>query len=313
MADAAIRVEGLVRSFGKTRAVDGVAFTVARGEIFGFLGHNGAGKTTTVRLLNGVLARDAGAVRVLGLDPSTDGDALRARTGVLTESPSLDERFTARENLAYSAALYDVPRAAARARIDALLRDFDLAAVADPRAGTFSKGMKQKLAIARALLHGPELVYLDEPTSGLDPAASRQLHDRMRALKRDGVALFFTTHRLAEAAELCDRVAIVDRGRVVALGTPDELSRGAATSAPLELDLHPDDRARAETELAGHTLTRRGELLLVDGVAREEVPAIVARLAAAGVRLYGARLPAASLEDAYLALTRRAAAHEEAA
>lgn len=200
---AVVEVEHLVRSFAGRRVVDDLSLTVQAGEVFGFLGHNGAGETTTVRLLCGVIARDAGRISVLGLDPATDGNAVRVRVGVLTETPSLDDRFTARENLLFFARLAGLHDAAFRARIDELLGFFDLAERADAVVEGFSKGMKQRIAIARALLARPALLFLDEPTSGLDPVASRQLQGLLRTLvKEERHAVFFSTHRLAEAAGL---------------------------------------------------------------------------------------------------------------
>jgi len=301
----AISVEGLRRSFGAVKAVAGLDFTVRRGEIFGFLGHNGAGKTTTVRLLNGVLDREGGRVSVLGLDPARDGDALRARTGVLTESPSFDERFTARENLEFMATMFSLPKKTAHERVQGLLVELGLTDDAERPVGAFSKGMKQKLAIARALIHDPEVIYFDEPTSGLDPVAARQLYDRMRALRADGRAVFFTTHRLVEAAELCDRVAIVSRGRIVASGTPHEIARAVGGERPLELELHDDDCERAVSALTGRAVRRRDRGIFVDQVAFDDVPRVVAQLAAAGVRIYGVRLHEPTLEEAYLALDAR--------
>jgi ABC-2 type transport system ATP-binding protein len=164
--------DGLTRHFGEVVAVNRLTLEVQPGEVFGFLGHNGAGKTTTVRLLNGVLAPTSGTARVLGLAPVEQGPALRRRTGVLTETPSLDERLTGRENLKIFAALYGVPQREIAARVTDLLEVFDLADRGDEKAGDYSKGMKQRLALARALIHGPELLFLDEPTSGLDPVAA---------------------------------------------------------------------------------------------------------------------------------------------
>src|SRR5688500_3620141 len=171
MSVPVIQTSSLSRRFGEKNAVDQLTLEVRAGEIFGFLGHNGAGKTTTVRLLNGVLEPSSGGARVLGLDPQTDGPALRAQTGVLTETPSLDERLTARENLAIYAELYNGPRPDVSARVQSLLEEFEWADRADDKVGGYSKGMKQRLALARALLHKPAVLFLDEPTAALDPVA----------------------------------------------------------------------------------------------------------------------------------------------
>ena len=184
-SDIAFVADGLTRHFGELVAVDHLTLEVQAGEVFGFLGHNGAGKTTTVRLLNGVLAPTSGTARVLGLAPMEQGPALRRRTGVLTETPSLDERLTGRENLEIYAALYGVPRREIAARVKELMDIFQLEDRADEKAGDYSKGMKQRLALARALIHRPELLFLDEPTSGLDPVATRLVHDMVTHLSHD--------------------------------------------------------------------------------------------------------------------------------
>jgi ABC-2 type transport system ATP-binding protein len=174
-SEIVILTEGLTRRFRSKVAVDSLSLQVSRGEVFGFLGHNGAGKTTTVRLLNGVLAPSEGRSLVLGLDPVTQGPALRRRTGVLTETPSLDERLTARENLTFFADVWGVPERSVRDRVQKLLATFDLEDRAGDKVGGYSKGMKQRLALARALIHDPDLIFLDEPTAGLDPVASRRV------------------------------------------------------------------------------------------------------------------------------------------
>ncbi|MBZ0288430.1 MAG: ABC transporter ATP-binding protein, partial [Anaerolineae bacterium] len=190
-----IEAEGLSRTFGTLKAVDSVSFTVDKGEVFGLLGPNGAGKTTLVRLLNGVLAASAGNARVLGCDPATQGDTVRARTGVLTEQPSLYERLTARDNLLFFGTMYGVGEADLPARVDELLEMFDLSAQANDRVGGFSKGMKQRLALARTLIHQPELLFFDEPTAGLDPEAARGVTELIEQLSREsGRTVFLCTH-----------------------------------------------------------------------------------------------------------------------
>ena len=220
--DPVIAVDGLSRRFGEVVAVDHLALEVYPGEVFGFLGHNGAGKTTTVRLLNGVLAPDSGTSRVLELDPLDDGPALRRRTGVLTETPSLDERLTGRENLEIYAELYDVPRSQVRGRVAFLLEAFELDHRADDKVGGYSRGMKQRLALARALLHEPEILFLDEPTSGVDPLARREFWARTNALAETGITILVTTHFMEEA-NYCDRLVIMAEGEVLAEGTPQEI------------------------------------------------------------------------------------------
>jgi ABC-2 type transport system ATP-binding protein len=301
-----IVAEGLTRRFGGVVAVDGLSLEVQVGEVFGFLGHNGSGKTTTVRLLNGVLVPDGGTARVLGFEPVGDGPALRRRTGVLTETPSLDERLTGRENLAIYADLYDVPREEISRRVGDLLATFELAHRADEKAGGYSKGMKQRLALARALLHEPELLFLDEPTTGLDPVATRRVHEMITHLSHERRTVFLCTHNLAEAQSLCDRVAVLEHGRLVALGTPTELARQLGRSLRLEIEVAPDGVLAAldvlEATLGVVEPAPENGTLTVVGADREAIPGLVAALAAAGIRIYRVTPQEPSLEDVYFAL-----------
>ncbi|MBN1119981.1 MAG: ABC transporter ATP-binding protein [Anaerolineae bacterium] len=307
-----ISTQDLVRRFGDVVAVNGLTFDVERGEVFGFLGHNGAGKTTTVRLLNGVLSPTSGTMRLFDLDPVEDGPALRRRVGVLTESPSLDERLTARENLKIYAELYDVPAADVSARVDELLGQFDLSERADSRAGEFSKGMKQRLALARALIHRPELLFLDEPTSGLDPMIAHQVHELIAGYAAEGRTVFMCTHNLYEAQRLCDRVAVLEHGHLLAQGTPHELASRYARSQRLEIEATP-----ATLPLALKTLNKMSgiedveaqnhSVISCSGATQETIPDIVALLVAGGVRIVRVTPLEASLEDVYFALHEHAA------
>ena len=302
-----IVAEGLTRRFGDVMAVDHLALEVQAGEVFGFLGHNGAGKTTTVRLLNGVLAPSGGTALVLGFEPLADGPALRRRTGVLTETPSLDERLTARENLQIYADLYDVPRAEVPRRVEELLESFELAQRADEKVGAYSKGMKQRLALARALLHGPELLFLDEPTAGLDPVAARHVHELINQLSHEEKhTVLLCTHNLIEAQNLCDRVAVLEHGRLVALGTPHELARQLGRSQRLEIEVAPEGLPAAlevlRTRLGVAEPAQADGTLTVVGADREAIPDLVAALVAAGVRVYRVTPQEPSLEDVYFAL-----------
>jgi ABC-2 type transport system ATP-binding protein len=307
MTDVAIRTRQLSRAFGSVRAVDSIDLEVRRGEVFGCLGHNGAGKTTAVRLLNGVLEPSSGEATVLGLAPVAEGARLRARTGVLTETPALDDRLTARESLVYAGRLFGIPRGGLGERIESLLEEFDLRERGDERVGGYSKGMRQKLALARALIHEPELIFLDEPTSGLDPVARRQIHELIHRLARThGRTVFLSTHNLAEAQQLCDRVAVLERGKVIAMGTPVELARRLGTRAAIEIDVGLDAISRAAEVLANgasESIAEQGSgRILLHGVAREEIPALVARLVGAGVPVFGVAAQEPTLEDAYFAL-----------
>jgi ABC-2 type transport system ATP-binding protein len=302
-----IETTDLSRSFGAVLALNGLSLHVHEGEVFGMLGPNGAGKTTTVRLLNGVLSPSRGKARVLGLDPVTQGSALRQRTGVLTETPSLYERLTARENLTIFAKLYSVPAAQVAARVNEQLELFDLTARADDRAGGFSKGMKQRLALARALLHQPELLFLDEPTAGLDPEAARHVTQMIQQLSHQkGRSVFLCTHNLDEAQRLCDRVAVMNRGSLLACGTLDELSRTlwhgqwvdiGFRAAPSADQLHGLRELRGVTELhaEGAELAARVE-------SNDVIPALVQALAARGAQIMRVNPRNHTLEEVYFEL-----------
>ena len=240
MSATIISVENLTRRFGDNTAVDKLNLEVKGGEVFGFLGHNGAGKTTTVRLLNGVLESHGGKIRVLGLDPITDGPALRGRSGVLTESASLDARLTARDNLHIYADLFGVPRDKVASRVAELLEFFELSEHAGAKVSTYSTGMRQRLALARTLLHDPELLFLDEPTAGLDPVAAHQVHELIENLSREkGRTVFLCTHNLVEAQKLCDRVAVMEHGHLVAQGTPAELAHQYVRRLDVQIETAP--------------------------------------------------------------------------
>jgi len=302
-----IQTTGLVRHFGDLTALNHLTFEVNHGEVFGFLGHNGAGKTTTIRILNGVLAPSEGSVRVLGLDPIADGPALRLRTGVLTENPSLDERLTARENLEFYAELNEIPRDKVQSRIDQLLADFELTGRDREKVGGFSKGMKQRLALARPLLHNPELIYLDEPTSGLDPVAAlhvRQLITRLSI--EEGRTIVICTHNLVEAQRLCHRVAVLEQGELIALGTPAELARKFGHRQRLEIEVDADQRDHTLAilnKMKGITATLgEDQHVSVLGAAHDRIPDLVKSLTDGAVRIYCVTPAEPSLEEVYLAL-----------
>jgi ABC-2 type transport system ATP-binding protein len=309
MPPPVIQISCLSRRFGEKNAVDNLSLEVQTGEIFGFLGHNGAGKTTTVRLLNGVLEPTSGSASVLGLDPLTEGPAVRAHTGVLTETPSLDERLTARDNLAFYADLYNVPRADAPGRVHSLLTEFELADRADEKVGGYSKGMKQRLALARALLHKPEVLFLDEPTAALDPLAARHVHALVENLaRREGCTVFLCTHNLVEAQKLCDRVAVMEHGRLVALGTPSDLTRQYVKRLDVDLEVDP-----LQMDLALQTLQefpqlvisppkKEKEVLTMTLCGRESIPELLSILVQKGLRVYRLAPREANLEEVYFAL-----------
>jgi ABC-2 type transport system ATP-binding protein len=218
MSDIVI-VEELARHYGAVRAVDGISFSVAEGEIFGLLGHNGAGKTTTIRMLTGRTRPTAGRASIAGYDVVEELDQIKPIINLVFEDANLYERLTGRDNLAVFARLYGVPVS----RADELLEQLDLTDAARRRVKTYSTGMKQRLIIARALINAPKVLFLDEPTRGLDPASARELREMILRLAQQGTTVFLTTHYMNEADELCDRVAFLKEGRIVALDSPREL------------------------------------------------------------------------------------------
>ncbi len=306
----AIDSQGLTRVFGTFKAVDGLTFTVEEGEVFGVLGPNGAGKTTTVRLLNGILSPTSGSARVLGFDPATQGTEVRSRTGVLTETPSLSERLSARENLLLFGAMYGVPEAELAQRVERTLAILGLSDRADDRAGTYSKGMKQRLAIARALVHDPALLFLDEPTSGLDPESSEAVSDLIATLAREeGRTVFLATHNLAQAERLCDRVALFNRGRLLAVGSRAELAKRLGTGHSVEVDvLNPCDErvVRRLESLTGVRSVRVADTRFdVQLDAEHRIPEVVALLVAEGAPIHRVMPKEASLSEIYFTLQQR--------
>ena len=308
--DPVIQISNLTRHFGETVAVQDLTLDVQAGEIFGFLGHNGAGKTTTVRLLNGIYKPTSGNACVLGLDPQADGPALRAHTGVLTETPSLDERLSARDNLAYCADLFSLPQAEAKPRIEGLLSEFGLADRAREKVAGFSKGMKQSLALARALIHRPKVLFLDEPTASLDPVAARHAHDLIeRLVKREGCTVFLCTHNLLEAQRLCDRVAVMQHGQLKAVGTPAELTRQYIKRLSVELEVGDGQLERAtqvlqdNPRLAISAPRMENGSIYVTISGREAVPALLSLMVRNGIAVYRMAPQETDLEEVYFALS----------
>src|SRR5437870_12483310 len=223
MAETVIEAKGLVKKYKELEAVAGIDLEVHAGEIFGFLGPNGAGKSTTISMLCTLLTPTAGIARVAGIDVMHDPAGVRQRIGLVFQDPSLDDQLTARENLEFHAFVYGVPSPDRRRRIDEMLEMMQLSDRAFSQVKTFSGGMKRRLEIARGMLHEPQILFLDEPTLGLDPQTRRNIWTHLNDLRaRTGVTIFMTTHYMDEA-EFCDRIAIIDKGQIVALGTPDQL------------------------------------------------------------------------------------------
>ena len=312
---AAVEAHDLTRSFPSGVALDGLTLEVQPGEVLALLGPNGAGKTTTVRLLNGILAPDRGRASVLGLDPAVDGNEVRRRTGVLTEHAGLDERLTARENLVMTGRMRGLDRAWVERRTDDLLERFGMADRATiPVQGT-STGQRKRLALARALLHDPDVLFLDEPTSGLDPAATRDVIDLIGSLATEhGRTIILCTHFLGEAGRLADRMAVLHLGVLHAFGRPQEIAASLWQGVDAELDLGgPATPATADAlrSTPGVLVVADSPMGLVVRVSdREVVPHLVRRLVEGGVPVYGASAKAPTLEDVYFAVEARIAAAE---
>lgn len=245
-----IALDGVTRRFGDLTAVDQVSLEVHAGEIVGLLGHNGAGKTTLLRVLNGLLPPHAGRVQVHGLDPMVHGHRVRARTGVLTEYPALEAYLSSRENLEVYAAINGVPPATATRRIDALLERLGLADKHREPTRDLSAGLKQRVSLARALVHDPELLLLDEPTTNMDPVAAREVRTMItEAVREQGRTVLLSTHNLAEAEALCDRVAIMRGGRILLQGPPMELRRRLGAASSVGVGVPSGDEQRIADQL----------------------------------------------------------------
>jgi ABC-2 type transport system ATP-binding protein len=301
----AIRLIELTKSFGPTEALAGVSFAVERGRIFGLLGPNGAGKTTLISLLLGLLEPTAGRVEVLGFDTRAQASEVRARAGALLEHPGIYEQLSAQDNLAFYGRVWRLPVAERDARIEELLTGMGLWERRRERAGTWSRGMKQRLALARVLLHRPPLVLLDEPTAGLDVVAANAVRENLEALvAREGTTVLLTTHNMAEAERLCSRVAVMRKGRLVAMGSPDELRERAGDSrleivgrgfAGEVLDRLRDHSAVTSAE------SRDGRLVV--GLRDGADPTLLVQLVVeSGIQVEEVRRSKANLEDVFLNL-----------
>lgn len=301
----AIRTRGLTRDFGSVRAVDGLDLEVPAGSIYGFLGPNGAGKTTTIRLLLGLLEPTAGEAEVLGFDLRTASGRVRERAGVLLESDGLYTRLTARQNLEYFGRIARLPAGERAARIQALLEATRLWERRDDRVDGFSKGMRQKLALARAFLARPALLFLDEPTSGLDTPSAVALRRELVALAREeGVTVFLTTHNLLEAEKVCDRVAVIRRGRLLSEGVPAEIAAAGETQRfEVTGSAFTPEAVRAVGALGGvRSAALRDGRLLVDLETGAGTAAIIRCLVEGGVEVSEATRPRESLESVFLKL-----------
>ena len=259
MAEPLVVAQDLSKKFGEMLAVDGVSFSIAKGEAFGFLGPNGAGKTSTMKMIAATSPVTGGTLRVFGLDPATAGPAIRARIGVVPQEDNLDTELTVEENLFIYGRYFDLPRAEIRKRIDELLDFAQLTDRKKSKVDPLSGGMKRRLTIARGLINRPDVVLLDEPTTGLDPQARHLLWDRLYRLKREGATLIITTHYMDEAEQLCDRLVIMDKGKIVGEGSPRSLIAEHSTREVVELRFPAGDQERLAPRLEG--LGNRIEIL----------------------------------------------------
>jgi len=299
-----VRAQGLVKRFGDFTAVDGIDVEVRRGEAFGFLGPNGAGKSSTMRMIGCVSPPTGGVLKILGLDPRRDGPKIRARLGVCPQLDNLDIELTVRENLTTYARFFGIPRKVARRRADELLEFVQLSERADSKVDPLSGGMKRRLTIARALVNEPEMVLLDEPTTGLDPQARHLVWERLFRLKQQGVTLVLTTHYMDEAEQLCDRLVVMDGGRIAAEGSPRELIERYSTREVVELRFAAESQEPYAEKLAGlgerlEVLPDRVLLYVDDG---DEAAAEVQRRSLMPASVLVRR---SSLEDVFLHLTGR--------
>ncbi|HJQ44644.1 MAG TPA: ABC transporter ATP-binding protein [Jatrophihabitantaceae bacterium] len=305
---ALISARDLTKRFGDFAAVAGIDFDVHRGEAFGFLGPNGAGKSSTMRMIGCVAPITSGQLRILGLDPTTDGPAIRARLGVVPQQDTLDMELSVRDNLYIYGRYFGMSRAELQPKVDELLEFAQLSERASSRVEPLSGGMKRRLTIARSLINDPEILLLDEPTTGLDPQARHVLWDRLYRLKQEGVTLVLTTHYMDEAEQLCDRLVVMDGGRIVAEGSPRELIDEHSSREVAELRFAPGENAAASepinAALSGmaarvEVLPDRVLLYVDDG------EGAVVRVRDAGLEPVSSLVRRSTLEDVFLRLTGR--------
>jgi len=304
MAEPLVVARGLVKGFGDFVAVDHIDFEVMRGEAFGFLGPNGAGKSSTMRMIGATSPRSGGELSVLGTDPDRSGQQVRARLGVVPQEDNLDLELSVADNLYVYGRYFGINRRDLRRRIAELLEFAQLSERSRDRVNDLSGGMKRRLTIARSLVNEPEILLLDEPTTGLDPQARHLVWDRLHRLKRNGVTLLITTHYMEEAEQLCDRLVVMDKGRIVAMGSPRELINRHAAKEVVELRFEPGEvpaTAAVLNGLASHVEVLADRLL----VYTEDGDRTVEALSGLGFTPADVLVRRASLEDVFLRLTGR--------
>jgi lipooligosaccharide transport system ATP-binding protein len=301
---ALITARGLEKSYDETMAVAGIDFEVRRGEAFGFLGPNGAGKSTTMRMLATTLQRTGGSLSILGMDPNLAGPQIRAHLGVVPQQDNLDNELTVAENIFAYGRYFGLPRAYLRAKVEELLAFAQLEEKRKSKVEALSGGMKRRLTIARSLVNEPEILMLDEPTTGLDPQARHILWDRLFRLKEQGVTLLVTTHYMDEAEQLCDRLIVMDKGRIMAEGSPASLIAEHSSREVLELRFGSERNATVAQELSG--LGERIEIL-PDRILiyADDAEAVLETIASRGLHPITSLVRRSSLEDVFLRLTGR--------
>ena len=299
-----IRASELTKIYGDTVAVDSISFDVAPGESFGLLGPNGAGKSTTMRMVGAVSARTSGELSILGLDPNLEGPAIRAQLGVVPQQDNLDHEVTVRDNLVVYGRYFGLPASGLKKKADELLDFAELKDKAGQKIDQLSGGMKRRLTIARALINDPKILLLDEPTTGLDPQARHVLWDRLFRLKERGTTLVLTTHYMDEAEQLCDRLVVIDEGKIMAEGSPAELIRAHSSKEVVELRFGSDRNEQMADQL--RALSESLEVLPDRLLAyTSDGEALLYRIAEDGIHPMTSLVRRSSLEDVFLTLTGR--------
>ncbi len=312
----AISVKGLVKRFGSFTAVNGVSFEVKKGELFGFLGPNGAGKTTTIGMLTTLIGKTAGSATVAGHDVARQQNEVRQNIGIVFQDPSLDDKLTGRENLDLHGMLYGMPKGERRERIDMILDLIELKDKQDVLIEDYSGGMKRRLEIGRGLLHEPEVLFLDEPTIGLDAQTRRKIWDYIKRLNREHhITIMLTTHYIEEADYLCDRVAFVDHGKIIALDTPDALKDslgGDVISLEFSGDAESMRKRLRSTRWVKNATVHEGVMDLSVRNGERRIPEVMAVAEKEGVKVLSVNLHKPSLEDVFIHYTGSSIREEEA-